>query len=706
MATVQPALATPKKQNALGQHPSTFGPSSSREATPGELQGLSSGRPAQQAEEKPDSNVFKSTYSGVPLLEMVCRGVSVMRRVSDSALNATQILKVAGIDKAKRTKILEREILSGPHEKVQGGYGRYQGTWISYDIGIELCERYGVRQRLSPLLDFDMQSDNLTATPTKREHHSITGQSSYQTPNGRAAHTKGTFHIDKKLKTPLQSSPLVGPYGHEPSDAQSESLAHKEIPAVQPETIITAPIVASEPMREQDMTPLPPLSHEATEQFERSRTLLTQIFLEAEQGRSPDAMFDLGFEVEVNVPIDELGHTALHWAAALARLPLVQALIARGADPRRGNAAQETALFRAVMVTNNLDQETFRPLLDALAPSIFMRDSHKRTLLHHIALTSGIKGRSAASLYYLETLLEWIVRDGASICARYGIDLPRFQQQLLNARDRNGDTALNIAARLGNKMIVQVLLDVHADPYLPNHAGLRPIDSGALPSTITSREPANPSIEEKPPLISETVVRQSKDVVEEMTQLLAGLQGDFEEEMRAKDALLESTQAKLRDAQQTLAQLRHEVEAVKAQHSTLDEVRQRTVNYGRAAALSEFAPEADTNASPVQHNGQLVDVDAPFDARNEKDLKKVQQTIWAYQQNDAQLDALGRNLQSRSAELEARCRRVISLCTNVSVEDVDSLLAKLLQAVQSDGPASEVDLNRVAGFLKIVQSGG
>jgi len=55
-----------------------------------------------------------------------------MRRKDDSYLNATQILKVAGIDKGRRTKILEKEIINGQHEKVQGGYGKYQGTWYLY----------------------------------------------------------------------------------------------------------------------------------------------------------------------------------------------------------------------------------------------------------------------------------------------------------------------------------------------------------------------------------------------------------------------------------------------------------------------------------------------------------------------------------------------------------------------------------------------
>jgi regulatory protein SWI6 len=73
--------------------------------------------------------VYGAVYSGVPVYEMTCRQVSVMRRRLDSYMNATQILKVAGVDKGRRTKILEREIQIGEHEKVQGGYGKYQGTW-------------------------------------------------------------------------------------------------------------------------------------------------------------------------------------------------------------------------------------------------------------------------------------------------------------------------------------------------------------------------------------------------------------------------------------------------------------------------------------------------------------------------------------------------------------------------------------------------
>ncbi|KAL8810143.1 MAG: hypothetical protein Q9223_007812 [Gallowayella weberi] len=107
---------------------------------------------------------------------MEVNSIAVMRRRSDSWLNATQILKVAGIDKAKRTKVLEKEILNGEHEKVQGGYGKYQGTWINYNRGVAFCHQYGVAEILRPLLEYDMGQDGTTVagrgninTPTKEQ---------------------------------------------------------------------------------------------------------------------------------------------------------------------------------------------------------------------------------------------------------------------------------------------------------------------------------------------------------------------------------------------------------------------------------------------------------------------------------------------------------------------------------------------------------
>jgi hypothetical protein len=68
----------------------------------------------------------------VPVYEFKIEGDSVMRRRGDDWVNATHILKAAGFDKPARTRILEREVQKGVHEKVQGGYGKYQGTSCSW----------------------------------------------------------------------------------------------------------------------------------------------------------------------------------------------------------------------------------------------------------------------------------------------------------------------------------------------------------------------------------------------------------------------------------------------------------------------------------------------------------------------------------------------------------------------------------------------
>ena len=63
----------------------------------------------------------------VPVFEFNVEGNHVMRRRVDHYINATHILKVADYDKPARTRILEREVQKGVHEKIQGGYGKYQG---------------------------------------------------------------------------------------------------------------------------------------------------------------------------------------------------------------------------------------------------------------------------------------------------------------------------------------------------------------------------------------------------------------------------------------------------------------------------------------------------------------------------------------------------------------------------------------------------
>ncbi|KAI7834380.1 transcription regulator HTH, apses-type DNA-binding domain-containing protein, partial [Kickxella alabastrina] len=88
--------------------------------------------------------VWSASYAGVEVFQLLVNGTAVMRRRVDSYINATQILKCAQYDKPHRTKFLEKEVHTGTHEKVQGGYGKYQGTWVPLDRAQDLAQELGV----------------------------------------------------------------------------------------------------------------------------------------------------------------------------------------------------------------------------------------------------------------------------------------------------------------------------------------------------------------------------------------------------------------------------------------------------------------------------------------------------------------------------------------------------------------------------------
>jgi ankyrin repeat protein len=54
----------------------------------------------------------------------------------------------------------------------------------------------------------------------------------------------------------------------------------------------------------------------------------------------------------------------------------------------------------------------------------------------------------------------------------------RFMSEIVNVQDNSGDTALNIAARIGNRSIISQLLEVGADTSITNRSNLCAVDFG------------------------------------------------------------------------------------------------------------------------------------------------------------------------------------------------------------------------------------
>lgn len=734
------------------------------------------GSPKVDRQDEVTTGIYTATYSGIPVFEMMVNGVAVMRRRHDSSLNATQILKVAGVDKSKRTKILEREILTGTHEKVQGGYGKYQGTWIPYERGVDLCRQYSVFELLQPLLMFDSTNPGMENTPTKEQAMAARRKrvSQYQPLHLAPPSTSSVLTFTNPLQvsggfnTPLShlATEALTNLGKPQSMYSEDLVARTPVELESPEDPAQKKLKATVTLIPDDdfeinedaipasSTPLEPLDVLSTPNFENSKLLITQVFVDNE---ATSLVEIFGGEerlktVDLDVPIDDLQHTALHWASVLARIPLVKDLIRHGANILRANYAGESGLIRAVLVTNNSDVSSFPQLLDLLYPAIPLVDKVGRSVLHHIALTAGIKGRSDASKYYLSCLLEWIVKRGSKTSR---LSLGRFIQDVVNAQDKNGDTALNIAARVGNKHISQQLLKVGADATIPNRAGLRPIDFGIrvndpelkkldLGYAVSNNTSLAARVSGQPqggPRVSEQRKDERGEIVGVVNSLMSEVEQAFEQEYKTFNEDIVKLHGELRESNVVLEENKTQLEKLKGFSDAISRDKRRAENLERAIEEedSRFRKEESLQG---RFNGTGIDYDMEFNPDQPflmRSLQKVYDNgkaanasnnqiqealghelqasqhpdlpaksilkarIKAYKANEERLKQFSGELRGRSAELEQKFRRIVAQCASIPESQVDSLLEDLVQAVESD--PGEVDLSRVAGFLRKVDDG-
>ncbi|GAA5971812.1 hypothetical protein JCM11641_001523 [Rhodosporidiobolus odoratus] len=517
--------------------------------------------------------IYKATYSGVPVYEMPCQGVAVMRRKSDAWLNATQILKVAGFDKPQRTRVLEREVQKGTHEKVQGGYGKYQGTWVPLDRGIALSRQYGVDRLLQPIFDYIAGPDSpplapkhITAAPSRpRKRVDIaTDLEAMPTPPPKTSKAKGRAATAKSVaarraaamaetdddyserRSPSPGRSAVAGQSRTPSPAADDDDEYGAGPSKKRKVAHGA----MAPPEQQQLGGLGPLRY--------ARMILDYFVSESTQ--VPQFLVQPPHDFDPNVVIDDDGHTALHWACAMGRTRIVTLLLTAGADIFRANTMGQTALMRSVMFTNNYDLRKFPQLFELLHRSTINIDRNDRTVFHYIVDIALHKGKTHAARYYMETVLERLV------------DYPDEVADILNFQDEEGETALTLAARARSKRLVKILLDNGADPRLANRDGktaedyilederFRESDPAAantevnatagpaafLPPSVNGAVPAFPAATPSAPAIptrlriSETGLQIAKTVVPEISALLETLADSYDAELVDKDRELDN----------------------------------------------------------------------------------------------------------------------------------------------------------------------
>ncbi|BFZ62029.1 Transcription factor mbp1 (MBF subunit p120) [Saitoella coloradoensis] len=653
--------------------------------------------------------IYKATYSGVPVFEYLAKGIACMRRRSDGWLNATQILKVAGFDKPQRTRILERDVQKGTHEKVQGGYGKYQGTWVPLERGRQIASQYGIEGILQPIIDFRETSESPPLAP---KHITAASTRTKAAPKTKAAVAKraAAAPVPRVMAPPprpvlpdSESDLEDGDVSDESLGSGSGSASHSRAssPGVYSHVSQSTNGVLGKRKRQT-------AGHEAANESYTEQLL--QYFIQPIEEHFPQFLYRPLPNFDANSIIDEEGHTAFHWACAMATVEVAQLLKEAGADISLANAQGQTPLMRAIMFTNNYEQRTFSRLVDMLQSTVYCMDRYGQTVFHHIALTTTTRSKLAAARNYIELLLAKLAETQSK--EQIG--------RILDMRNLEGDTALLICARNGARKCARVMMDFLANPGIPNNQGHTATEyinqhdqmrtAGAIPTfsnMSTSPPPGNQSIQQllhgaqhveaqEPTFVYAPAKSIMQDVLPDIGKRLRSLADAYEKELKEKDAdlrqsqdVLQTTEAETEATTQQLDSLNPAMQEAEAQQS----FQQVNVLTQRLRAVMERNQAKDLAKLVQEEEHRAKALHSP--AGNGDDAEKYQ-----LMEELASLQRERRALVSEQVELSAAAgvgermsdyRRLIAICCNIRVEEVDGLLDDLLDSLQSLTPTGRED---------------
>jgi transcription factor MBP1 len=393
--------------------------------------------------------IYSATYSGIPVYEYQFGAdlkEHVMRRRQDDWINATHILKAAGFDKPARTRILEREVQKDTHEKIQGGYGKYQGTWIPLEAGEQLAVRNNVFERIRTIFEF--VPGNQSPPPAPRH------ASKPKAPRAKPAVPKWSAPVREELET------------------ASQQLEDDDTPD-------NVTVASASYMPEED--PHDP-SHFSTGHRKRKREEAIHDLTEQQHSVYGDELLDYFLLSRQDAPtfrpepppnfqpdwyIDSEKHSALHWASAMGDVDVIKQLKRFGASLGAQNCRGETPFMRSVNFTNCYEKQTFPAVMKELFDTVDARDEAGCTVIHHAAIMkSGRVTSHSCSRYYLDNILNRLQET----------QNPNIVQLLIDAQDHGGNTALHLAAKTNARKCIRALLGRGASTDIPNAEGVRAED--------------------------------------------------------------------------------------------------------------------------------------------------------------------------------------------------------------------------------------
>lgn len=466
-------------------------------------------------------------------MESIIRGTPLMRRCSDDWVNATQILKVAQFPKAQRTKILEKQVHQFTHEKIQGGYGRFQGTWVPLDIAQQLAESNGIKRDEAPILYY--KADESTPLPRKsaseirsakkttslgalgeesplkrrkkrqQDQHSVSANSSFDasTPvsfqhppfHGQFQYSQnGTYpfpqqsqqypyQMPPQMPFPVPPQPVMipshihnrvqppqKPYNNSQGSVSTENWSPDDHPfTLQRKNSDTS--VSSNSSAKATMPP-PPVPQAPQQMVDYADELIR--FFSEENGSVPSFITSPPADFNINMAIDEEGHTALHWASSIASADVIEVFLSNGADPLAVNNLGLNSLSKLLFFNNSFEVKNFPALLKLLRNCLIVPDYNGRTPLHYLMELYQLGDSKLQPLeYYLSEIVRFISEaQRQAELADEKHKNKNLLRILINHQDVNGDSVLHVAIKSKANSFIKVLLTNGADLEIKNNQKL------------------------------------------------------------------------------------------------------------------------------------------------------------------------------------------------------------------------------------------
>lgn len=736
--------------------------------------------------------IYSAKYSGVDVYEFIHPTGSIMKRKEDDWVNATHILKAAKFAKAKRTRILEKEVIKDTHEKVQGGFGKYQGTWVPLDIARSLAAKFEVLGELKPLFDFTRTPGSESPPQAPKHHHASRADSA------KRRNTRTASSAQAKSSEPSSSSatPTVPRRrGRPPSNKNKKPVANLErsqsdmvfprpaipvssinstrLPSIQSplqRTISLDPVIIRESggspqqFKELDIEdglssdiepagvskieiaqssspslPTSPsgLSEDNTfdqralnvsttngeigsatsplsamiprfpsQSFSQASDIsakvndylskLVDFFVSTELQAEDTTPTELLYPPENSAPyidawIDHEHHTAFHWACAMGNLAIVEALYNAGASTRAVNVRGENPLIRCSIFHNSFTRRSYSRIFQLLHETVFDVDSKLQTVIHHIVER---KSSTPSALCYLEVLLSKL----KDFSPRYRIE------NLINAQDQNGDTAVHLAAQNGDKVFFQTLVQHGGLSTIKNSRGLTATEilNQSLPSThipLASNgkfkqnvAPSSPSDFFMYP--SKSATRLSR-AIPEVVNVMKEMADGYNRLHQARETDVTNLEKTLKNMKKTVSNVRFKtIEALEADKE-LDPVQMMDVRFNEVQLLRHTLADCQNNMINRLERGQSRQLSSLVEdqearvakrSRREPGDDKIEQFKLALKLTQLQLQRKQKlfhilRVISDNSKIH-KYRKMISQGTEMEVDEVDSCLDVILQSLR------------------------